>query len=894
MCRKAGLLFLLISIVFCFGAAASAQQQPIPIEFEKAGGGQWIYCNNPEFVRAKDLSTIENPEATYLLKNEALGPDKYSVFNCFYNWNEFDIEADIEFVAREDSIITIQSAGFRLPVGFEYWDCIGTWSDYMGINIKTLNHYQQHVPYQGDTGLPRTITLKKGERDWVGKYIYNYDVVRPRMTFNMLVDFTIESGSVDVNFAALKNYGTLNDRSYHNPEAAPGKYYNDTSVKGIETESLPRVEAELEIVIDADTPNGENMPVLIHNRFFNDGNVVPYWMTNINIVRDDYRFSKEIAVDTDMLTLAYRDDSKLSYYGPNVPAEKRDNVWLFDPFHHNTLGYESGMPWDAATHVPNAPNGNSFDIDNPPDQKWEFNLGNFGVTNRYYLTVSNIDSKKRTLNYVLDTSLTSSIVIVRDEYGQMLNPYTHTRTDPFALCKGINSNKKEDCMFSTELYPGQTKSYILDVILPTNCYGGIVNILRADEHKYLQDPGATPYPSYTSLYEYGNCFYNGEAYMKWENGTLQRRSGTHWSPVRLPGGTSVFFQNRTRDFSFVKLKNGYAGRFSGWDGLGWNVSHSEDENKVYFFDENMNLLRSKEFGAYVENMYCVDGVLYVDAEKEYQSSDYITFTPLEDGASLAAPNRTSMFLWKGGQLYERNGTNGDTQLYYESRKPHELFAAGELLYYRKSWKSYYTDPATPNVLSVSTDGIYWTDFTLPDCFYELMDVVYLEGKIYIDCRYQTFVFDYTPNPDYVRVKLGSRYLGFDTPAKTVNDRTMVPLRFFFESLGAAVGWDEETQTVTVTQGKNTVVLQIGSKTAYVNGAETLLDVPAYSEQDRTMIPTRFLAESLGYTVSWDEKSRTASISEKPAQPSTPAPAAMPTPFKTPPAVPDTVRGTEAQ
>lgn len=440
-------------------------------------------------------------------------------------------------------------------------------------------------------------------------------------------------------------------------------------------------------------------------------------------------------------------------------------------------------------------------------------------------------------------------------------------------------------MFSTELYPGQTKSYILDVILPTNCYGGIVNILRADEHKYLQDPGATPYPSYTSLYEYGNCFYNGEAYMKWENGTLQRRIGTHWSPVRLPGGTSVFFQNRTRDFSFVKLKNGYAGRFSGWDGLGWNVSRSEDENKVYFFDENMNLLRSKEFGAYVENMYCVDGVLYVDAEKEYQSSDYITFTPLEDGASLAAPNRTSMFLWKGDKLYERNGTNGETQLYYESRKPHELFAAGELLYYRKSWKSYYTDTATPNVLSVSTDGVYWTDFTLPDCFYELMDVVYLDGKIYIDCRYQTFVFDYLPNPDYVRVKLGSRYLGFDTPAKTVNDRTMVPLRFFFESLGAAVGWDEETQTVTVTQGKNTVVLQIGSKTAYVNGAETLLDVPAYTEQDRTMIPTRFLAESLGYTVSWDEKSRTASISEKPAQPSTPAPAATPTPFKTPPAVP---------
>lgn len=97
--------------------------------------------------------------------------------------------------------------------------------------------------------------------------------------------------------------------------------------------------------------------------------------------------------------------------GRTCRRKNATTLWLFDPFHHNTLGYESGMPWDAATHVPNAPNGNSFDIDNPPDQKWEFNLGNFGVTNRYYLTVSNIDSKKRTLNYVLDTSLTSSIVI---------------------------------------------------------------------------------------------------------------------------------------------------------------------------------------------------------------------------------------------------------------------------------------------------------------------------------------------------------------------------------------------------------------------------------------------------------------------------------------------------
>ncbi len=904
MYKKISLVVLLLSLAFCFGTAA-AQQPPIEVEFDKTGGGQWIYCNNPEFVYESDLSTIENPNATYMMKNEALAPDNYSVFYCFYNWNMFDIEADIEFVAQEDSVITIRSAGFYLPQGYEFWDCIPTWSDYLGINIKTLNRYAQSVPFTGETGLPKTITLKKGERDWVGKYIYNYDVVRPHMTFNMLVDFTIESGSVDVNFAGLKHYGMLNDRSYHNPNAAPGKYNKDTSVKGIETQSLPVVEADLEVVIDADTPNGENLPVKVYNQFYNDGNVVPYWTTNINPSRDAYRLSKDTAAGSDMLTLEYRDDSKLDYYGPDVPQSERNNVWLFDIYHHNTLGYEAGMPWDAATHVPNAPNGNTLDPDNPPNLDYEFNLGNFGVTSRYNLTVINLDTKPRTLNYILETSLSSNIVIVRDQHGNMLNPYTHKTADPFALCKGINSEKKEDCMFSTEVLPGQTKTFILDVILPTNCYGGIINILRADEYKYLQDPGTTPYPSYTEVYPYLNYFYNGETYMKWEEGSLYEYDEPgYWRHVRLPGSAAMLFANRNEDFTLVKTKNGYAGRFCGWDGLGWNIAARNEQNKVYIFDEHMNLLREHEFPAYIDNFYCSGGILYVQADQQqYQSSDYVTFTPMESGTTFATPNDTSMFLWKNGQLYRRDSDKSDVRLQYESRSPQELFSAGGLLYYRKSWKSYFTDANTPNILSVSSDGVYWTDLTFPNGFYELQDVTYLDGKSYVDCRYQTFTFDYTPDDSYVRVQVGDRLLGFDTPAKTVNDRTMVPLRFFFESLQAQVGWDEATQTVTVTQGANTITLQIGSTLAYVNGVETTLDVPAYTENDRTMIPTRFLAENLGYRVEWDEESRTATISEKPVQAPTPTPLPTqtppPLPFQaeeeqTPSSVPDAVRGTEAQ
>lgn len=44
---------------------------------------------------------------------------------------------------------------------------------------------------------------------------------------------------------------------------------------------------------------------------------------------------------------------------------------------------------------------------------------------------------------------------------------------------------------------------------------------------------------------------------------------------------------------------------------------------------------------------------------------------------------------------------------------------------------------------------------------------------------------------------------------TTNDRTLVPVRFISESIGAQVSWDEDTQTVTVTgEGKN-ITLTLG-------------------------------------------------------------------------------------
>ncbi|MGI6327645.1 MAG: copper amine oxidase N-terminal domain-containing protein [Dethiobacteria bacterium] len=96
----------------------------------------------------------------------------------------------------------------------------------------------------------------------------------------------------------------------------------------------------------------------------------------------------------------------------------------------------------------------------------------------------------------------------------------------------------------------------------------------------------------------------------------------------------------------------------------------------------------------------------------------------------------------------------------------------------------------------------------------------------------------------------------------VDGRFLVPMRGIFEALGAVVAWDGETRTVTGTRGDITVKLTIDSKTATVNENIIELDVPATIIDGRTFVPTRFVGESLGANVSWDQVNRIATISQE--------------------------------
>lgn len=84
-----------------------------------------------------------------------------------------------------------------------------------------------------------------------------------------------------------------------------------------------------------------------------------------------------------------------------------------------------------------------------------------------------------------------------------------------------------------------------------------------------------------------------------------------------------------------------------------------------------------------------------------------------------------------------------------------------------------------------------------------------------------------------------------------DQRTLVPARFIAESLGGTVTWDAPSSTVTITLSENTIKLLIGSNKMLVNGKEVELQVPAEAINNRTFVPLRALAEALGKQVFYD-------------------------------------------
>lgn len=103
---------------------------------------------------------------------------------------------------------------------------------------------------------------------------------------------------------------------------------------------------------------------------------------------------------------------------------------------------------------------------------------------------------------------------------------------------------------------------------------------------------------------------------------------------------------------------------------------------------------------------------------------------------------------------------------------------------------------------------------------------------------------------------------FDVTPQIMNSRTMVPFRKIFEAMGAKVSYDGDTRTVTGIRGNTTVTLQIDNTSAQVNGNSTELDAAPTIVSGRTLVPVRFIAESMGVEVTWDGDNRVVKLVDR--------------------------------
>ena len=99
---------------------------------------------------------------------------------------------------------------------------------------------------------------------------------------------------------------------------------------------------------------------------------------------------------------------------------------------------------------------------------------------------------------------------------------------------------------------------------------------------------------------------------------------------------------------------------------------------------------------------------------------------------------------------------------------------------------------------------------------------------------------------------------------TVEGRTMVPVRIIGETFGADVQYIHEEAKVVITLGNKTISMIIGEAVADVNGESVALDVPSVETNGRTLVPLRFVSETLGFDVKYVAVTEQIIITNDPA------------------------------
>ena len=287
-------------------------------------------------------------------------------------------------------------------------------------------------------------------------------------------------------------------------------------------------------------------------------------------------------------------------------------------------------------------------------------------------------------------------------------------------------------------------------------------------------------------------------------------------------------------------------------------------HQLYLTDSELNIVGSMEFNQYPKEIAYVDGVYYVSlAESTYhenlpakimKSTDFKNWEEYDGDIPLILDNKH----------FIGSTVSFDGNTYYTIRYENEAIAQG----YNGTGIVNNKFPLW-NIMGsryITNDNIYYAE--LPR--YNNLGIV---GSYFYDDKYvvkyasgSRTVFNAAEIEDALNEFKNSPYvlynneiLAFDVSPVIEDGRTLIPIRFLFETMGATVEWDDETHSAIVSQDGNSVTVSVDDATAYVNGEAVTLDVPARLINGKTMVPVRFLSENLGYTVDWNDEMRIITV-----------------------------------
>ncbi|MEI7028458.1 copper amine oxidase N-terminal domain-containing protein, partial [Paenibacillus sp. y28] len=110
------------------------------------------------------------------------------------------------------------------------------------------------------------------------------------------------------------------------------------------------------------------------------------------------------------------------------------------------------------------------------------------------------------------------------------------------------------------------------------------------------------------------------------------------------------------------------------------------------------------------------------------------------------------------------------------------------------------------------------------------------------------------------VSLNGKAILFDVAPINDNGHVLVQFRPLIEALGMTVAWEAKTKKITIHDGPWPIEIQIGAKSAKVNGESVTLDMPARIVDGVAMVPLRFVSEAAGKRVTWDDQANRVELS----------------------------------